>query len=52
MGNTNIANLKQMLTQHKHVIRIISYETCFDHTVKLLKPKEGLNVCKLKETSW
>ena len=46
-GSTNRTNLTKLLSQQKHVVRIINNRTCFDHTNELFKSQKMLNVYKL-----
>ena len=46
-GSTNRTNLKKLLTQQKHVVRIINNRTSFDHTIELFKSQKILNINKL-----
>ena len=46
-GSTNRTNLKKLLSQKKHAVRIINNKTCFDHTYELFKSQKLLNIYKL-----
>ena len=46
-GSTNRTNLKKLLTQQKHAVRIINNRTHFDHTNELFKSQKILNISKL-----
>ena len=46
-GSTNRTNLKKLLSQQKHAVRIINNRTRFDHTNKLFKSQKILNIYKL-----
>ena len=46
-GSTNRANLKELVSQQKYVVRIISNRTQFDHTNELFKLQKILNIWKL-----
>ena len=46
-GSTNRTNLKKLLSQQKHAVRIINNRTRFDHTNELFKSQKILNIYKL-----
>ena len=46
-GSTNRTNLKKLLSQQKHAVRIINNRTHFDHTNELFKSQKILNIYKL-----
>ena len=46
-GSTNRTNLKKLLIQQKHAVRIINNRTRFDHTNELCKSQKILNIFKL-----
>ena len=46
-GSTNRTNLKKLLSQQKHAVRIINNKTHFDHTNELFKSQKILNIYKL-----
>ena len=43
-GSTNRANLKELVSQQKYVVRIISNRAQFDHTNELFKLQKILNI--------
>ena len=43
-GSTNRANLKELVSQQKYVVGIISNRTQFDHTNELFKLQKILNI--------
>ena len=45
--STNKTNLKKLLSQQKHAVRIINNRTHFGHTNKLFKSQKILNIYKL-----
>ena len=46
-ASTNRTNLKKLLSQQKHAVRIINNRTHFDHTSELFKSQKILNIFKL-----
>ena len=46
-GSINRPNLKKLLSQQKHAVRIINNSTRFDHTKDLLKSQKILNIYNL-----
>ena len=46
-GSPNRINLKELFSQQKHAVRIISSRTRFDHTNELFKSQKILNIYKL-----
>ena len=46
-GSTNRTNLKKLLSQQKHAVRIINNRTRFDHTNELFRSQKILNIYKL-----
>ena len=46
-GSTNRTNLKNLLSQQKHAVRIINKRTRLDHTNELFKSQKLLNIYKL-----
>ena len=46
-GSTNRTNLKRLLSQQKHAVRIINNRKRFDHTNELFKSQKILNISKL-----
>ena len=46
-GSTNRTNLKKLLSQQKHAVRIINNRAHLDHTNELFKSQKILNIYKL-----
>ena len=46
-GSTNRTNLKKLLSQQKHAVRIINNSTRFDHTNEFCKSQKILHIYKL-----
>ena len=46
-ASTNRTNLKELLSQQKHAIRIVNNKTRLEHTKELLSSQKILNLCKL-----
>ena len=46
-GSTNTTNLKKLLSQQKHTVRIINNKTRFDHSNERFKSQKILNIYKL-----
>ena len=50
-GSTNRTNLRKLLSQQKHAVRIINNRTRLDHTNELFKSQKILNIYKLNYLS-
>ena len=46
-GSTNRTSLKKLISQHKHVVRIINNRARCDHTNELFKSQKILNIYML-----
>ena len=46
-ASTNKTNLKKLLSQQKHAIRIVNNKTRFEHTKELFNSQKILNIYKL-----